>query len=245
MRNNIVIIIPSYNAKNTVIKAIEGIFLILPEAKIFVVDDSSPDGTGNLINQHLATEKRLRLIVRKEKSGRGSAVLRGLKEALKDKHIQYFVEMDADLCHDPKYIPLLIEKCQKADVAIASKYLKGSKIIGLEKKRVIFSKLVNLYLKLMLRIPITDYTNGFRCYTRKALEQINLDSFYSKGFIVLSEIAYRIKQKGGTFAEIPFVFIFNKTNKSNFSLKEIREAFFTVLKLKFNPKPLQTWVMGK
>jgi len=242
MLDNIAIIIPTYNAKNTIVKEINGIFKTLPESKIFIVDDSSPDGTGNLINQYLPRDKRLRLIVRIEKAGRGSAVLKGLKEALKDKHVQYFVEMDADLCHNPKYIPLLIEKCQKADVTIASKYLPGSKIIGLDGKRMIFSKLVNLYLKLILQIPISDYTNGFRCYTRKALEQINLDSFYSKGFIVLSEIAYKIKQTGGTFAEIPFLFIFNKRNKSNFNFKEIKEAFLTVLKLKFNPKSPQTWV---
>jgi len=236
MRNNIAIIIPSYNARKTIIKAIEGIFFLLPEAKIIIVDDSSPDGTGNIINQHFAAEKRLRLIVRKEKSGRGSAVLRGLKEALTDRNIQYFLEMDADLCHNPRYIPLLIEKCQKYDVVIASKYLKSSQIIGLDKRRIVFSKIVNWYLRQLLKVPITDYTNGFRCYKRTALEKINLDSFYSKGFIVLSEIVYRMKQKGCTFAEIPFVFIFNRSNKSNFNLKEIKEAFFTVLKLRFNFK---------
>jgi dolichol-phosphate mannosyltransferase len=236
MLDNIAIIIPSYNAKNTIIQVIKGTFTLLPESKIIVVDDSSPDGTGDIITKYFATEKRLRLIVRKEKAGRGSAVLRGFKEAFRDKNIQYFVEMDADLCHDPRYIPLLINRCRKADVVIASKYLQGSKIIGLGKKRIIFSKLVNLYLKLMLQIPITDYTNGFRCYTRKALKQIDLDKFDSKGFITLSEIAYKMKQKGCSFAEIPFVFIFNKTNKSNFNIKEIKEAFFTVLKLKFNTK---------
>jgi len=236
MRNNIAIIIPSYNVRKTIIKAIEGIFFLLPEAKIIIVDDSSPDGTGNIINQHFAAEKRLRLIVRKEKSGRGSAVLRGLKEALTDRNIQYFLEMDADLCHNPRYIPLLIEKCQKYDVVIASKYLKSSQIIGLDKRRIVFSKIVNWYLRQLLKVPITDYTNGFRCYKRTALEKINLDSFYSKGFIVLSEIVYRMKQKGCTFAEIPFVFIFNRSNKSNFNLKEIKEAFFTVLKLRFNFK---------
>ena len=178
MRNNIAIIIPSYNAKNTIVRTITDTFSILPKAEIIVIDDNSPDGTANEIKRYFSQNKHLLLIVRGGKEGRGTAVLRGFQEGLKNKNIKFFIEMDADLCHDPKYIPLLIEKCKKYDVAIASKYLKLSQIIGLDKKRIIFSKLVNYFIRFMLKIPITDYTNGFRCYRRSALEKINLNSFY-------------------------------------------------------------------
>ena len=236
MRNNIAIIIPSYNAKNTIARTITDTFSILPKAEIIVIDDNSPDGTASEIKKYFTQNKRLTLIVREKKEGRGTAILRGFQEGLKNKNIKFFIEMDADLCHDPKYIPLLIEKCKKYDVTIASKYLKESQIYGLNNKRIAFSKLVNYFIRFMLKIPITDYTNGFRCYRRSALEKINLNSFYSKGFIVLSEIAYKLYKKGCTFSEIPFVFNFNSSNKSNFNLKEVKEALFTIIELKFNLK---------
>lgn len=234
MHNNIATIIPCYNAGETIIKAIEGVLIYFPKSKVIIVDDNSPDKSAELISKRFSYDRRIKLIIRKNKGGRGSAVLKGFQEGLRDKNIEFFIEMDADLCHDPKYISILIEKCQKCDVAIASKYLKKSKIFGLNKKREIFSRLVNFYIKSILGIPITDYTNGFRCYRRKALEKINLNSFYSKGFIVLSEIIYRMRKKGSSFCEIPFIFTFNRKNKSNFSFSEIKEAFITILKLKYN-----------
>lgn len=236
MINNTAIIIPTYNAKNTIKQTIEEIFKYLPESKIIIVDDNSPDGTAKIITTHFANDKRLILISRKGKEGRGSAILKGFQEGLKNRNIKFFIEMDADLCHDPRYIPFLIKKCKKFDVAIASKYLKESQILGLNNKRTAFSKLVNYFIGFMLKIPITDYTNGFRCYRRMALEKINLNSFYSKGFITLSEIAYKLYKKGCTFSEIPFVFSFNRSNKSNFNLEEVKEALLTVIKLKLNFK---------
>lgn len=234
MRNNIVIIIPCYNAVNTIIPTIEGVFKYLPECKIIIVDDNSPDKSADLIEKRFSSDKRIKLIIRKHKGGRGSAVLRGFKEGLKDINIEFLIEMDADLCHNPKYIPIMISKCHTHDVVIASKYLKKSKIIGLSLRRRIFSRIVNIYIKSMLHASITDYTNGFRCYRRRILEKIDFDSFYSKGFIVLSEIIYKIYKKKGSFTEIPFQFNFNHINKSNLNLTEIKEAFFTILKLKFD-----------
>lgn len=241
MRNNTAVIIPSYNAGRSIKNTINGVLRYLPKTKIIVVDDNSPDGTVNLINKEFKNNKKVQLIIRKNKGGRGSAILRGFSEGLRNKNLEYFVEMDADLCHNPKYIPLLIKKCRNCDVAIASKYLKGSKIQGLSMKRRLFSKIVNHYIRLALRVPITDYTNGFRCYRREILEKINFNSFRSKGFVMLSEIVYMIHKKGGSFDEIPFDFNFNKTNKSNFNLKEINEAFLTILRLKFDLNNFKFW----
>lgn len=234
MHNNISIIIPCYNARATIVQAIRNVFTYLPKSKLVVIDDSSPDGTANTINKYFAKDKRLTLIIRKNKGGRGSAVLRGFQESLKNENIEFLIEMDADICHDAKYIQIMVDKCHGYDVIIASKYLKESKIKGLNAYRRIFSQIVNFYIKLMLQVPITDYTNGFRCYRRKSLEMIDFSSFHSKGFIVLSEIAYKMHKKGCSFGEIPFDFNFNQVNKSNFNLTEIKEAFFTILKLRLN-----------
>ncbi len=234
MRNNIVIVIPCYNAKNSILQTIKDLLTRLPNAQIIIVDDSSPDGTADEIEKYFAKDKRIILIIRGEKGGRGSAVLRGFQEGLKDKDIKFFVEMDADLCHDAKYIPIKIKKCVTNDVVITAKYRKESRINGLSIGRKIFSKIVNFYIKFVLQVPITDYTNGFRCYKRTSLEKINLDSFHSKGFILLSEIIYKMHKKGVSIGEIPFVFNFRQMNKSNFNLTEVKEAFITILKLKFN-----------
>lgn len=235
-KTNTAVIIPSYNTKNSIVKTIKQLLKYLPNIEVIVVDDNSPDKSYKLVQEEFLLEKRVKLIVRENKGGRGSAVLRGFEEGLKNKDIEFFIEMDADLCHHPKYISLLIKQCLKYDIVIASKYLKESKIIGLDLKRRIFSKAVNFYIKFMLKIPVTDFTNGFRCYRRNTLEKVDFNSFMSKGFIVLSEILYKIHKNGHTFSEIPFIFTFNTKNKSNLNSAEIKEAFFTILKLKLNIK---------
>ncbi|MDP2637829.1 MAG: polyprenol monophosphomannose synthase [Candidatus Levybacteria bacterium] len=231
-----VVVIPTYNSKKSITRTIRGVLKHMPKTKIIIVDDNSPDGTSEEVKKHFHEDKRISLIIRKQKGGRGSAVIKGFQEGLKNKNNNFFVEMDADLCHHPMYIPILIEKCQKFEVAITSKYLKDSKIIGLNAKRLLFSKLVNFYIKTLLRVPISDYTNGFRCYSRKALEKINFNKIKSQGFIVLSEIIYNIHKNGGSIGEVPFVFKYYNINPSNFNSREISEAFFTILRLKFNSK---------
>lgn len=234
MRNNIAIVIPCYNARKSIIETVKKILRHLPKSEIIIIDDNSPDKSSDLIKVHFSTSKQIKLIIRKRKGGRGSAVLRGFQEALRDKNIKFLVEMDADLCHNPKYIPIMINKCKTFDVVIASKYLKKSTIKGLNAKRKIFSKIVNYYIKFILHIPITDYTNGFRCYKRSTLEGVDFNSFHSKGFILLSEIIYKIYKNGASLGEIPFNFAHKKNNKSNFSFGEVIEAFFTIIKLKYN-----------
>lgn len=229
-----VVVIPTYNSKKNIGKLLKEVLQYVPSAKIVVVDDNSPDGTANEIKKHFIKDKRITLVVRKRKGERGSAVIEGLKEGLKDKKVEFLIEMDSDLCHNPKYIPIMIKKCKQYDVVIASKYLKESKIIGLPFKRVIFSKIVNSFIRFMLGIPITDYTNGFRCYKRKTLETLSFSGIQSKGFVVLSEIAFVIHKRKFSFCEIPFVFKFDDKNPSNLNFSEIKEAFFTILRLRLS-----------
>lgn len=229
---NQLIIIPTYNAKAGIIKVISKALKKAPYAKIIVVDDNSPDQTSQLVTKKFASNSRVNLIIRKSKNGRGSAIIRGIKDGLKDKEIELFIEMDADLVHDPKDLPILINKSKRYDVVVASRYLLKSQIIKWSTKRKILSRLANLWIKFMLGISLSDNTSGFRCYKRNVLENIDLNSISSKGFIVLTEIAYQIYEKGFTFGEIPIDFKPVDINRSNLNLKEIKEAFFTVLRLK-------------
>lgn len=231
MQKNIAVIIPTYNACNTIITLLDKIIREIPNALVVIVDDNSPDKTAKLVRDRFSKDKRIMLIVRKEKGGRGSAVIKGLQEGLKFPAIRYFIEMDADLCHNPTDIPSLIKAANEADVVIASRYLDKSHTIDWKWKRRIFSRLVSLFLAITLKIPILDYTNGFRCYTRNIIESVDFDKIQSKGFIVLSELAYYIHKKGGRFKEIPFTFQLLELNPSNMDIHELQEAVFTIFRL--------------
>ncbi len=233
MEENILIIIPTYNAKEGIVENLKKIQQAVPNAYILVVDDSSPDGTADLVKKHFANDKHISLLIRKGKGGRGSAILAGFKEGLKNKKINYFIEMDADLCHDPKYIKPMVAACQKVDVVIASRYLPSSKITGWNIKRKLMSFSINSFAKLLLHIPISDYTNGFRCYSRKAVAFVTMHEIQSRGYIVLSEIAYICYKNGFLFAQVPINFHFKEVSKSNLNWKEIKEALSTIIRLRF------------
>lgn len=227
-----VVVIPTYNSKKSIEKLLREVLKHMPTAKIIVVDDNSPDDTAKKITKHFSKNKQISLIIRKRKEGRGSAVIQGFKEGLRDKLTEVFIEMDSDFAHNPSDLPRLIRKTKTYDVAVASRYSLHSHIIRWSLKRRLISRFANLWIKLMLGVSLTDNTSGFRCYSRRVIEAINFDIISAKGFIVLTEIAYQIYKKGFSFGEIPIDFTPVDLNKSNLNVKEIKEAFFTVLKLK-------------
>lgn len=232
--NDILIVIPTYNAKATIAKVLQNVFRYLPNVEIFVIDDNSPDNTEKIVNNMCSRNSKVHLISRTKKGGRGSAVIEGFKEGLKHKNFNFFIEMDADFAHNPKDLPRIIKKAKEFDVAVASRYLLKSQMLRWKLKRRVISKLANLWIKFVLGIKLTDNTSGFRCYKRKVLKAIDFNLVKSKGFIVLTEIAYQIFKKSFRFGEIPIDFIPVDLNKSNLNTKEVREAFFTVLRLKLN-----------
>lgn len=231
---HVAVIIPSYNTKNTIVSTIKGIHSFIPDANVIIVDDNSPDGTADIIKKHFSHDKRTTVIVRKNKGGRGSAVIAGFREGLKNKDTQYFIEMDADLCHNPRYLKELLKQCETYDVIIASKYKNKSKILGQKKERELFSRFVNFYIRIFLNIPLSDFTNGYRCYKRIVLESLDLNQIHAKGFIVLTELLFYIHKKKFSIGEIPFVFQRYNMTKSNFNKKEVQESFTTVMRLFIN-----------
>ena len=228
------IIIPTYNEKDNIRKLIQTIFGISNDMTIIVVDDNSPDKTGEIADALTKKYKNLKIIHRTKKNGRGGACIEGFKRAL-DEGFEYIFEMDADFSHDPIDIPRLLTKVLEGnDMVIGSRYLKGSKILNWGLKRTIFSKFANIYARVILGIPIHDYTNGYRCYTRKTLEAIDFDRIEASGYIVLSEMSYQLHKKHFKISEIPITFVNRKRGISNLSIHEITSAFTSVIKLRWN-----------
>lgn len=204
--------------------------MLYPNCDIVIVDDSN-DQTAELIKKEQVNFPNLFLLKRNDKGGRGTAVLDGLKFGLQ-KDYDFFVEMDADLSHQPEELSALLNLATPSGVVIGSRYITGSKIIGWPWRRRVFSWLANFYASLILGIGIKDYTNGYRVYGREAMEKLDFSKIKSSGYVVLSEIAYQLFLKGVRFSETPIIFINRREGVSNFSFQEIKEAFLSVIRIK-------------
>jgi len=226
------IIIPCYNESENIIRLIEVLLSENENTDVLVVDDSS-DNTSDLVRHKQESAPRLFLIQRKGKGGRGSAILEGFKFAL-SRDYNFIVEMDADFSHDPHELKTLMAVAGDNTMVIGSRDLKESKIVGWPLTRTIFHKFANFYANLILGIGIADYTNGYRVYGRGALEKLDMSKIKGIGYIVLSEISYQLFKKGIQFKEVPTLFVNRQRGASNFSMKEIVEAFTSVLRVRFN-----------
>jgi len=224
------VIIPTFNEADNIAALINALMEIDPVVHVVVVDDNSPDGTGKIVDELAATNPRVECIHREGKGGRGAACLTGFRHAL-DAGAQLIFEMDADFSHNPEEIPLFLEKIKTNDMVLGSRYARGSTIINWGILRRIFSKLANMYARLFLGIPITDYTNGYRCYRRRTFDFISYGDIDAKGYIVLSEVAVQIYRKGLAIGEVPTRFVNRVRGESNLSIREITSAFTSVLRL--------------
>jgi dolichol-phosphate mannosyltransferase len=228
------IIIPTFNERENIVSLLKTVRKTIPKAYITVVDDNSPDGTASQIKPLTIKDKKIKLIVRKGKGGRGSAVVRGFKDGIKNKNIDLFIEMDSDFSHNPKELIKILMNAKKHDVLIASRYLKSSKIINWPLKRRIFSRLANIFARSVLWVPIADYTNGFRCYSRKVLEGIGLSRIKETGYAVLMEMIYLVNKRGFKIKQLSTVFVNRKKGQSNTSIKEILNAFSAPFRIRRN-----------
>lgn len=235
----IAIIIPTYNESDNIVNLISEILKHTKKTDLVViVDDNSPDKTADLTKKAFAKQKNVIVIKRTVKDGRGSAVFEGFAYAAKFKP-KYYLEMDADFSHKPSDIPALAAKAEqgKNDIIIGSRYAKGSKIFNWSLKRKVFSKLANFYTKIILGVKITDYTNGYRIYSQRAMNFLLNEDFKTKGYILLSETAYKLHKNGFRFGEIPIIFVNRKRGNSNLNPAEIKEAFWGIVKIKFFRDP--------
>ena len=236
--NNIAIIIPTYNELENIENLILEILINVPKSTIFIVDDSKTQEIGELIK---GKNLKAKYFHRTEMSGRGSAVIYGLKKALEENKYEIFIEMDADFSHNPKELPdnigLFLKK--KLDLLIASRYLNESKIINWSLSRRILSKASNIFARNLLRIPLKDFTNGFRIYSYQAVKKIvSSCGNIGDGFIILSEIIVVIKNNNFNIGEVKTVFVNRERGKSSVNLKLIAASFYGIIKLAIIKKKL-------
>jgi len=235
MRNHrdIAVIIPSYREDKNIEILLKQINIYLPGAKVFIVDDSNIQDNRK-IGEIVARYKNAKLISRFIKMGRGSAVIAGFKEALKDKNINYCFEMDSDLAHYPGEIPRFLDKIKekKFDVIIGSRYIKNGKTINIVISRIILSRIINLFLRMWLSIKLTDFTGGFRIYNRKSIEFLSNIKLRAKGFIMLSETIYLLHRNNFKIGEVPITVSIKKDGKSNADVKEFTDSLFFVIKMR-------------
>ena len=229
-----VVIIPTYNEKENIKAIIRKVFSLDGEYNVLIIDDGSPDGTAGIVKR-LQTElsDKLFLIERSGKLGLGTAYLTGFKWAL-DKGYDYIFEMDADFSHNPEDLPRLYEACAKCGgVAIGSRYCDGISVVNWPIGRILMSYFASIYVKTVLGMKIHDCTAGFKCYSRKALETIDLDDVRMKGYGFQIEMKYTAWKLGFTLTEVPIIFVNRKLGTSKMSGGIFGEAFWGVIKLKF------------
>lgn len=227
------VVIPAYNEEKNIVELANRIHSILAQQgedhRICVVDDSPTNATETL----MTAVPFAAYIHRKVRDGRGSAVIDGLRTLLAQP-CDTFVEMDADFSHDPSELPRLIQKkhAERLDLLIASRYLQESRIEHWPRSRRLFSRCANTMAKTLLRVPVSDYTNGFRVYSRDAVEMIVREcGRIGKGFIPLSEILVQAYYRGYAVGEAPTVFVNRLRGESSLNFKEISNAFFGIWKI--------------
>ena len=236
------IVIPTYDEKDNVGPIAEAVFSNLPDAHILFVDDNSPDGTGDILDKMSAENSAVHVKHNEKKGGLGRAYIGGFKWAL-ERDYELIFEMDADFSHDPKELPNFVKAAENADLVLGSRYVDGIRITNWPISRLILSKSASLYVRFITGIPATDPTGGYKCYSRKILETIDLDGIVSNGYSFQVEMSYTTWMLGFALTDIPITFVDRRAGYSKMSGGIFKEAIWLVWKLafknNFRRKPLQ------
>lgn len=230
-----VVIIPTYNEKENIEKIIRAIRALEIDFHILIIDDGSPDGTAAIVKGlQLEFKDSLFIIERAGKQGLGTAYIAGFRWALENGY-DFIFEMDADFSHKPSDLPRLYEACavHGADLSIGSRYCNGISVINWPIGRVIMSYYASAYVRFVLGMKVYDCTAGFKCYSRKVLEAIDLDKIKMRGYGFQIEMKYTSYKKGFKIEEVPIIFEDRKEGTSKMSSSIFGEAFWGVLKLRF------------
>jgi len=224
------VVIPTYNERENIVPLIEAILELPLDAQVLVVDDNSPDGTGDLVDELAAASPAVRALHRPAKLGLGTAHIAGMRQALAEG-ADLIVTMDADFSHHPRYIPDLVGAMEGMDVCIGSRYVKGGGTRFCTLPRRALSYGANAFARAMLGLHAHDCTAGFRCYGRHTLSQVPLDAIFSDGYSFLIEMLYLCQQRGARVGEVPIVFENRRRGQSKISRREIGAAMYTVVRL--------------
>jgi dolichol-phosphate mannosyltransferase len=227
-----IVVVPTYNELANLKTLVEKLQQYAPQLHILIVDDNSPDGTGQLADELRNSDPdRISVLHRERKEGLGRAYVDGFKEVLK-KDYEYILQMDADLSHDPVHLADFFAEIENHDLVVGSRYLKGISVVNWDLKRLVMSKLATNYVRFVTRVPFTDATSGFSCWRREALEAISFQNAFSSGYVFLVELKYKAYRKGFRVSEVPIIFIERKSGNSKMDWAVIWEAFWGVLRLR-------------
>ena len=221
------VVVPTYNERENLLQILPAILGVDPRLDVLVVDDGSPDGTGQLADEFAAGEPRVHVLHRTSKQGLGRAYLAGFRWAL-ERDYGLMIEMDADFSHDPKYLVGLLEKIADADLVLGSRYATGVNVINWPMSRLLLSWFANKYVRWITGLPLTDATGGFKCFRREVLEAIPLDRIRSNGYAFQVEMSFRAWKKGFRLVELPIVFVDRIEGHSKMNQSIVREAVWMV-----------------
>lgn len=236
MRDSVLIVVPTFNEAENIARLIAGVHAVLPAAHVLVVDDASPDGTAALVRGLVRADPRVHLLERSAKLGIGSAYVAGFGWGLERGYASFF-QMDADFSHDPKYLPAFdAGLAAGADLVVGSRNVQGGKVEGWGPLRHAISKGGSLYSRVILRSPVRDMTTGFKAYTRRALELIQVERVRSNGYAFQIETTYLAVRCGLRVVELPIVFVDRRVGRSKMTYREVGEAVVAVWRVRLGPK---------
>lgn len=227
MAEKALILLPTYNEKDNIERIIPEILKQDDRLFILVIDDSSPDGTGEIADRISSENPRVFVLHREKKEGLGQAYIAGFKWAL-ERDYDYIFEMDADFSHDPKYLPDFLSSITEVDIVLGSRYISGVNVVNWPMMRLLLSYFANVYTRIVTGLPLRDATGGFKCFRRKVLETVNLDKVRSNGYSFQIEMSFRAHRKGFKIKEIPIIFYDRTAGESKMSKKIVREAVVMV-----------------
>lgn len=226
-----IVVIPTYNERENLSLIVSQILELLPSVHILVVDDNSPDGTGQLADELAQSCEGLSVIHREGKMGLGTAYIAGFKFAL-ERGYSYIIQMDADLSHDARYLAGFLAKIQECDFVLGSRYVEGINVIHWDLWRVILSLGASLYCRVVGGLNVTDATGGFKCWRREVLDSIALDSVHSTGYSFQIEMTHRASKAGYKPCELPIVFVGRFHGTTKMSKRIVWEAIWMVWRLR-------------
>jgi len=223
VRLRALVCLPTYNEQDNVVPMTEAILAATPDVDVLIIDDNSPDGTGQLADGIAAREPRVKVLHRAGKEGLGKAYLAGFEWALGHGY-DLILEMDADFSHDPKYLPGMLEAARSADLVLGSRNIPGGGTVNWGVGRKIISRGGSFYARTILGIPVRDLTGGFKCFHRKVLESIDLPTVECSGYAFQIELTFRALRRGFRVVEFPIVFVDRRVGQSKMSKRIVLEA---------------------
>ncbi len=227
------VIVPTYNERENITRIVPRILAEDSRLEVLVVDDNSPDGTGQLADQLAAADSRVHVLHRPGKAGLGRAYLAGFEWALQ-RDYAYIFEMDADFSHDPAHLTEFLHAVKDADLVLGSRYRQGRvTVVNWPMSRLLLSYAANIYARVVTGMHLGDGTGGFKCFRRKVLEAIPLDQVKSNGYAFQIEMSFRAWKRGFRIAEIPIVFNDRTEGESKMSKRIVREAVWMVWRLRW------------